>query len=92
MKANKMKLNLDKMEIMLVGSNSILESGIMPILDEVALLLKDRVHRMGVLLDPVLVLDIQVVAVSSSAFHQLRLGNPAASLSERGGILPWPMP
>ncbi|KAF7239998.1 Pro-neuregulin-1, membrane-bound isoform [Varanus komodoensis] len=67
MRANKLSLNPDKTEVLLVGGD------FDPVMDRVALPLKDRVHSLGVLLDPELSLEFQVVAVARSAFLQLRL-------------------
>ena len=44
-----------------------------PVLDGVALPIKDRFHSVGVLLDPELSLDAQVNSVAKSTFYQLRL-------------------
>ncbi|KAF7252305.1 hypothetical protein EYD10_02240, partial [Varanus komodoensis] len=73
MRANKLKLNPDEVEVLLVGG---LGSGVGDldlVLNGVALLLKDRVCSLGVLLDPELSLEAQVTTVARSAFLQLRL-------------------
>uniref|UniRef100_A0A8D2J9T3 Reverse transcriptase domain-containing protein n=1 Tax=Varanus komodoensis TaxID=61221 RepID=A0A8D2J9T3_VARKO len=69
MRANKLKLNPAKAEVLLVGRSSSWIGG----LDGVALPLKDRVRSLGVLLDPELSLEAQVTAVARSAFLQLQL-------------------
>ncbi|KAF7237686.1 putative RNA-directed DNA polymerase from transposon BS, partial [Varanus komodoensis] len=70
MRANKLSLNPDKTEVLLVGSTGLQVGDFNPVLDRVALPLKDRVYNLGVLLAPELSLEFQVVAV---AFLQLRL-------------------
>lgn len=52
MNANKMKLNPDKTEALLVGSNSVLGSDLMPTLSGVALTPGGLARSLGVLLDP----------------------------------------
>ncbi|XP_061451815.1 uncharacterized protein LOC133369973 [Rhineura floridana] len=72
MRANKLKLNPDKTEMLLVnGSPDQLD--VRPVLDEVTLPLKEQVRSLGVLLDPSLSLEAQVASVARSAFYQLRL-------------------
>ncbi|KAF7239463.1 Structural maintenance of chromosomes protein 6, partial [Varanus komodoensis] len=73
MKANKLKLNPDKMEILLVGGSGFGVGDLDLVLNGVALPLKDRVCSLGVLLDPELSLEAQVTAGARSAFPQLRL-------------------
>ncbi|KAF7238180.1 Complement C1q-like protein 3 [Varanus komodoensis] len=73
MRANKLSLNPDKTEVLLVCSAGLQVGGFDPVLDGVALPLKDRVHSLGVLLDPELSLEFQVAVVARSAFLQLRL-------------------
>ncbi|KAF7248518.1 NHP2-like protein 1 [Varanus komodoensis] len=73
MRANKLKLNPDKMEVLLVGGSSSWVGDLDLALDRVALPLKNRVCSLGVLLDPKLSLEAQVTAVVRSAFLQLRL-------------------
>ncbi|KAF7239825.1 Ran-binding protein 17 [Varanus komodoensis] len=73
MRANKLKLNPDKTEVLLVGDSSSWVGDLGLALDGVALPLKDRVHSLGLLLDPELSLEAQVTAVARSAFLQLRL-------------------
>ncbi|KAF7247273.1 Nucleoside diphosphate-linked moiety X motif 13 [Varanus komodoensis] len=60
MKVNKLKLNPEKMEVLLVDGLSDWLEGHYPALEGVALPLKDRVHSMGVLLDPGLPPEAQV--------------------------------
>lgn len=71
MKANNLKLNSDKKEFLLVGSHSVLGSGSMPTLTEVALTPKLLVHNLGVLLDPGLLLEAQVVTAASGEYHHV---------------------
>ncbi|KAF7245380.1 Chitinase domain-containing protein 1 [Varanus komodoensis] len=73
MRANKLKLDPDKMEVLLVGDSSSWVGDLGPALDGVALPLKDRLRSLGVLLDPELSLQAQVTAVARSTFLQLRL-------------------
>ncbi|KAF7250405.1 Vacuolar protein sorting-associated protein 13A [Varanus komodoensis] len=73
MRANKLKLNPDKTEVLLVGGSSFGEGELNQVLNGVALPLRDKVHSLGVLLDPELSLEAQVTAVARSAFFQLRL-------------------
>ena len=60
MRANKLKLNPGKMEALWVSGSQVWEVGPLLVLDGVALLLKDQVHSLGVLLDPSLSLEAQV--------------------------------
>ncbi|KAF7238001.1 RNA-directed DNA polymerase from mobile element jockey, partial [Varanus komodoensis] len=73
MRANKLKLNPDKMEVLLVGGSGFGVGDFDLVLNGVALPLKDRVHSLGVLLDPELSLEVQVTVVARSAFLQLQL-------------------
>ncbi|KAF7249036.1 Peripheral myelin protein 22 [Varanus komodoensis] len=73
MRANKLKLNPDKMEVLLVGGSGFGMGDFDLVLNGVALPLKDRVRSLGVLLDPELSLEAQVTAVARSAFLQLWL-------------------
>ncbi|KAF7239274.1 Inactive carboxypeptidase-like protein X2 [Varanus komodoensis] len=73
MRANKLKLNPDKTEVLLVGGSSFGEGDLDLVLNGVALPLKDKVCSLGVLLDPELLLEAQVTAVARSAFFQLWL-------------------
>ncbi|KAF7243157.1 Ephrin type-A receptor 4 [Varanus komodoensis] len=73
MRANKLKLNPDKMEVLLVGESGFGEGELNLVLNGVALPLRDKVRSLGVLLDPELSLEAQVTAVARSAFFQLRL-------------------
>ena len=52
MTANKLKLNPDKTEMLLVGGSSDRMEGVQPVLDGVALPLKRQVRSLGVLLEP----------------------------------------
>ena len=73
MRANKLKLNPDKTEMLLVGDSSDRMVGAQPVLDGIALPLKEQVCSLGVLLEPSLSLEAQVASVAQSAFYQLRL-------------------
>uniref|UniRef100_A0A8D2Q9P6 Reverse transcriptase domain-containing protein n=1 Tax=Varanus komodoensis TaxID=61221 RepID=A0A8D2Q9P6_VARKO len=73
MRANKLKLNPDKMEVLLIGRSRFGEGELHLVLNGVALPLRDKVRSLGVLLDPELSLEAQVTAVARSAFLQLRL-------------------
>ncbi|KAF7249253.1 putative RNA-directed DNA polymerase from transposon BS, partial [Varanus komodoensis] len=73
MRANKLKLNPDKMEVLLVGGSGFGEGELNLVLNGVALPLRDKVRSLGVLLDPELSLEAQVTAVTQSAFLQLQL-------------------
>ncbi|KAF7250944.1 RNA-directed DNA polymerase from mobile element jockey [Varanus komodoensis] len=73
MRANKLKLNPDKMEVLLVGGSGFEEGDLDLVLNGVALPLRDKVHILGALLDPELSLEAQVTAVARSAFFQLWL-------------------
>ncbi|KAF7236044.1 putative RNA-directed DNA polymerase from transposon BS [Varanus komodoensis] len=73
MRANKLKLNPDKTEVLLVGGSGFGEGELNLVLNGVALPLRDKVHSLGVLLDPELSLEAQVTAVARSAFFQLQL-------------------
>ncbi|KAF7238201.1 putative RNA-directed DNA polymerase from transposon BS [Varanus komodoensis] len=75
MRANKLKLNPDKTEVLLVGGSGFGEGGFDLVLNGATLPLRDKVHSLGVLLDPELSLEAQVTAVARSAFLQLRLIN-----------------
>ncbi|KAF7246443.1 Protein NEL [Varanus komodoensis] len=68
MRANKLKLNPDKTEVLLVGGSGFGEGDL-----KVALPPRDKVRSLGVLLDPELSLEAQVTAAARSAFLQLRL-------------------
>ncbi|KAF7236082.1 hypothetical protein EYD10_17124 [Varanus komodoensis] len=73
MRANKLKPNPDKTEVLLVGGSGVGEGGFDLVFNGVALPLRDMVCSLGVLLDPELSLEAQVTAVAKSAFLQLRL-------------------
>ncbi|KAF7235690.1 Anoctamin-2 [Varanus komodoensis] len=75
MRANKLKLNPDKMEVLLVGGSGFGEGGFDLVLNGATLPLRDKVRSLGVLLDPELSLEAQVTAVARNAFLQLRLIN-----------------
>ncbi|KAF7253150.1 hypothetical protein EYD10_01179 [Varanus komodoensis] len=73
MRANKLKLNPDMMEVLLVGGLGFGVGDLDLVLNGVALPLRNKVCGLGVLLDPELSLEAQVTAVARSAFLQLRL-------------------
>ncbi|KAF7236632.1 Ectonucleotide pyrophosphatase/phosphodiesterase family member 7 [Varanus komodoensis] len=73
MRANKLKLNPDKTEVLLVGELGFGEGELNLVLNGVALPLRDKVRSLGVLLEPELSLEAQVTAVARSAFLQLWL-------------------
>ncbi|KAF7248856.1 hypothetical protein EYD10_05421, partial [Varanus komodoensis] len=75
MRANKLKLNPDKTEVLLVGGSGFGEGGFDLVLNGATLPLRDKVRSLGVLLDPELSLEAQVTAVARNAFLQLRLIN-----------------
>ena len=60
MRANELKLNPDKTEMLLVRGSSDRMVGVQPVLDGVALPLKEQVHSLGVLLEPSMSLGAQV--------------------------------
>lgn len=67
---NKQRLNLDKTEALLVSPDSVLGSGHdVLMLEKVAFPWKDQVQSLGVLLDPILLLDKQVGSVVRSVFY-----------------------
>ncbi|KAF7247841.1 CUB and sushi domain-containing protein 1, partial [Varanus komodoensis] len=73
MRANKLKLNPDKTEVLLVGGSGFGEGDLNLVLNGVALPPRDKVRSLGVLLDPELSLEAQVTTAARSAFLQLRL-------------------
>ncbi|KAF7234592.1 Vomeronasal type-2 receptor 26 [Varanus komodoensis] len=73
MRANKLKLNPDKTEVLLVGESGSGMGDLDLALNGVALPLKDRVRSLGALLNPELSLEAQVTAVARSPFLQLQL-------------------
>ncbi|XP_061441792.1 uncharacterized protein LOC133364873 [Rhineura floridana] len=73
MRVNKLKLNPDKTEMLLVDGFSDRMVDIYPVLDGVTLPLKDQVRSLGVFLDSSLSLEAQVASVVRNAFYQLRL-------------------
>ena len=73
LRANKLKLNPDKTEMLQVSRKVDEGLRILSVLDGVTLPLKTQVHSSGVLLDSCLSLDVQVSAVARSAFAQLKL-------------------
>uniref|UniRef100_A0A803TFX4 Reverse transcriptase domain-containing protein n=1 Tax=Anolis carolinensis TaxID=28377 RepID=A0A803TFX4_ANOCA len=73
MRANKLKLNPDKTEVLLVSRKAEQGIGLQPVVDGVALPLKTQVRSLGVLLDSSLSLEPQVSAVARGALAQLKL-------------------
>ncbi|KAF7249116.1 N-acetyltransferase 9, partial [Varanus komodoensis] len=67
MRANKLKLNPDKTEVLLVGGSGFGEGDLNLVLNGVALPPRDKVHSLGVLLDPELSLEAQVTTAARSA-------------------------
>ncbi|KAF7253167.1 Xanthine dehydrogenase/oxidase [Varanus komodoensis] len=61
MRANKLKLNPDKTEVLLVGGSGFGEGELNLVLNGVALPLRDKARSLGVLLDPELSLEAQVM-------------------------------
>uniref|UniRef100_A0A803TPZ2 Reverse transcriptase domain-containing protein n=1 Tax=Anolis carolinensis TaxID=28377 RepID=A0A803TPZ2_ANOCA len=74
MRKNKLKLNPDNTEVLLVSRKAEQGIGLQPVLDGVTLPLKAQVRSLGVLLDSLLSLEPQVSAVARGAFEQLKLG------------------
>ena len=72
MKANRLKLNPEKTEVLLVRKPSIQTQSLSPTLNGVTLPLKGQVRSLGVHLDSQLSLENQVIT-AKSAFAQLRL-------------------
>ncbi|KAF7235294.1 Vomeronasal type-2 receptor 26 [Varanus komodoensis] len=75
MRANKLKLNPGKTEVLLVGGSGFGEGGFDLDLKGVALPLRDKVCSLGVLLVQELSLEAQVTVAARSAFLQLWLIN-----------------
>uniref|UniRef100_A0A803SXZ5 Reverse transcriptase domain-containing protein n=1 Tax=Anolis carolinensis TaxID=28377 RepID=A0A803SXZ5_ANOCA len=73
MRANKLKLNPDKTEVLLVSRKAEQGIGLQPVLDGVTLPLKAQVCSLEVILDSLLNLEPQVLAVARGAFAQLKL-------------------
>ncbi|XP_061477973.1 uncharacterized protein LOC133382302 [Rhineura floridana] len=73
MRTNKLRLNPDKTEMLLVDgfSNQVVDT--YPVLDGVTLPQKEQVRSLGVVLDSSLSLEAHVAAVARNAFYQLRL-------------------
>ncbi|XP_061485295.1 uncharacterized protein LOC133385720 isoform X1 [Rhineura floridana] len=73
MGANRLKLNPDKTETLLVSAFYAQMVDVYPVLDGVTLPLKEQVRSLGVLFDPSLSLEAQVASVARNAFYHLRL-------------------
>ncbi|KAF7251291.1 Dystrophin, partial [Varanus komodoensis] len=84
MRANKLKLNPDKTVVLLLGGSGLGMGDLDLVLNGVALPLRDRVCSLGVLLDPELSLEAQVMAVVRSTFLQLRLIHQLRPFLENG--------
>ena len=67
-----MKPNPDKMKVLLVDASLDRLEGHFSALNGVALPLRDRVHSLGVLLNPGLTLEAQGDSVAKGAFLQLQ--------------------
>lgn len=65
------KLNLDKTEVLLVGTSLILRSGCTLMLDRVTLMPKASVDSWGVLLDLGLLFGTQGEAMARCTFYQI---------------------
>uniref|UniRef100_R4GD80 Reverse transcriptase domain-containing protein n=1 Tax=Anolis carolinensis TaxID=28377 RepID=R4GD80_ANOCA len=72
MRENRLKLNPEKTEVLLISRRAEQGMGLQPVLDGVALPLKTQVPSLGVLLDSSLSLEPQVSVVARGAFVQLR--------------------
>ncbi|KAF7250955.1 Very large A-kinase anchor protein [Varanus komodoensis] len=73
MKANKLRLNPDKIEVLLVGGSGFGMGDLDLVLNGIALPHRDRVRSLGVLLYPELSLEAQVTEVARNTFLQLQL-------------------
>ena len=73
LKANKLKLNSDKMEALWFGVSHVWELNRRLFLDGVILPLKEQVHSLEVLLDPSLPLEAHVSSVTWGSRSQLPL-------------------
>ena len=69
MRANKPRLTPNKTEALWVGGSQVWELGCLPVLDGVALPLKEQVRSLGVFLDPSLSPETQVASVAQSAHY-----------------------
>uniref|UniRef100_A0A803SZA6 Reverse transcriptase domain-containing protein n=1 Tax=Anolis carolinensis TaxID=28377 RepID=A0A803SZA6_ANOCA len=72
-RVNKLKLNPEKTEVLLVSRKAEQGIGLQPVLDGVALPLKTQVRSLGVLLDSLLSLEPQFLVVARGTFAELRL-------------------
>ncbi|XP_053104853.1 leucine-rich repeat-containing protein 39 isoform X1 [Hemicordylus capensis] len=70
---NKLRLNPDKTEVLIVRGWNLRDDFDLPVLDGVTLPQKEHVRSLEVLLDPSLSLVSQVETVARSAFYQLRM-------------------
>ncbi|XP_053112476.1 uncharacterized protein LOC128327575 [Hemicordylus capensis] len=84
--ANKLKLNPDKTEVLLVSRRANRDEEILPVLDGVALPLKEQVRSLWVLLDPALLLGAQVEAVARGAFARLQLVHQLCPFLEKADL------
>lgn len=76
-RAKKLMLNPDKIKVLWVGGSQVWELAVFPVLNVLALPLKEQVHSLGILLDPALLMKPQVVL---SPFYQLRLICPVVAI------------
>lgn len=67
------RLNLDKSKVLLIGPSLVLGSICTPVLSVVALTPKVFVQNLGILLDPGLLLDVQVMAMVMNVYYKLWL-------------------
>ena len=75
MRVNKLKLNPDKTEMLLVGASPDKLEGHFPALNGVTLPLRDRVRSLGVLLNSGLTLEAQVDSVARPGAPSFSCGN-----------------
>ena len=83
---NKLKLNPDKSEVLLVSQKADQGIGMQPMLDGVALLLKPKVLSLQVLLDWSLTLYGHALAVARSTFTQFTVVHQLCMLLERSHL------
>ena len=80
-RANKLKFNPDKTEVLLFIQKADEGIGILPVLDGVTLPLKTQVHSLGMLLDSSLSLDAQLLADGQKCFWTIKTSVPAVPIS-----------
>lgn len=69
-KASKLKLNLDKTEVSVVGASHVKKVGRQLVLEDIGFTLKEQVHFLGVILNSKLTLEAQVASVINMAYAQ----------------------